>query len=707
MAPPRAQRFVNPAQWERVKELFAEAVELPIADRDAYLRGACEGNEEVRVEVASLLAAADGSESLPSARSAVASVALHSVLEKALGQQYEIIRPLGQGGMGAVYLAREKALERFVAIKILRPDLATVEAHRERFRREARIAAQLSHPGIVALHTFGEIGGVWYFVMRYVRGASLAERLRVEGRIPPAEAQRILAELADALECAHQSGVIHRDIKPANVLLDDDTHRAVLADFGIARMAGADERLTATGAVIGTPSYMSPEQAVGSHDVDERTDIYSFGAVAYTMLAGREPFVAQVVDGRLVQRTAGPPTPLATIAPATPAELSAVIMRCLARDPGLRWPSAKALKEALARAAGEPSAEDSESLRELPSFGPYAVAWAMVWTAIAAAPYRSLLDRALLMLVALIVPTGLLMHVFNVSDTGMRKSELARVAFWPPQWWSMWWPTSLRRPTDLWHRLPFTPRATRIILSLFIVALPGTVLARRWIDAKATTPGCCGDSVDIAVMWLLAGIAVVLAAAFGWALKRGLSMSEAVRVLLGTTAPSPGWTAPAVARVLKSSAGQMHAPERDSTVDHRRAINEVLGSLRDVSPAIVNEIRQTVNEALRRVDAMDSELASLSGASSGSELDRLSAQLSGLDSAKGERGELAELVRKQLEVVRRMHVRAELLAQRRGHVFGLLRGLWLQLRAVSEGADPRALDRALALRAELERVEPA
>ena len=146
---------------------------------------------------------------------------------------------------------------------MLRPDLAEAPDGRERFRREARIAAQLSHPGILPLHTFGEVGGIWYFVMGYVRGPSLAERLRLEGRMPVDDAHRILAELADALECAHRSGVVHRDIKPANILLDADSGRAMLADFGIAKMSDAGDGLTATGMAIGTPHYMSPEQVLG------------------------------------------------------------------------------------------------------------------------------------------------------------------------------------------------------------------------------------------------------------------------------------------------------------------------------------------------------------------------------------------------------------------------------------------------------------
>ena len=196
---------MTPERWQEIKALFAEAMELPVAERAAYVDRECGDDIELRGEVLSLLVAAEGIDSLPGTRAAIASTAEQSALGSALGQQYEIVRPLGHGGMGAVYLARERALERFVAIKVLRPELAEEPDARERFRREARIAAQLSHPGILPLHTFGEVGGLWYFVMGYVRGASLAERLRVEGRLPSHETHRILTELADALECAHRT----------------------------------------------------------------------------------------------------------------------------------------------------------------------------------------------------------------------------------------------------------------------------------------------------------------------------------------------------------------------------------------------------------------------------------------------------------------------------------------------------------------------
>ncbi len=681
---------MTPERWAEVKALFAQAMELPIAERDAFLDGACGTDAELRAEVASLLVAAEGSDSIPAARTAIAAAALQTALQTAIGQQYEIIRSLGHGGMGAVYLARERALERFVAIKVLRPDLADEQGSRERFRREARIAAQLSHPSIVALHTFGEIGGLWYFVMRYVRGITLAERLRIEGRVSPTDAQRILMELADALECAHRSGVIHRDIKPANILLDDDSGHAVLADFGISKIEGADERLTATGMVIGTPSFMSPEQAAGAPNVDERSDIYSLGAVAYTMLAGREPIVLAAADGGVRRRISRTPAPLSTVAPHVPAELAGVVMRCLSVDKTLRWQNARELKDALIRAAGDPGAASSEPLRELPSFGPYAVLWAMIWIAMATGPGRTVADRALLITISLVVPLGLLLHLWNVGGEGMRPGELARVAFWPPEWWGMWWPVSLRRPTDLWKRLPWPARTMRTVLSAAIVAMPCIVLARRWVDATSDAPGCCREWVEPAEETLIVAVAVVMALSFAWAFQKKLSIGDAVRVLLGTTTPSPGWSRPAVALLLAPATSGARPAERDTVADHRRALNEAIGLFPGTASDVAAEATRSANALFRAIEAADAEFVRLSHMASPGELDRLSAQLDTLERVNApESVELTDLVRRQLEVVRHMRVHAEEVAQRRSRMYSLLRALWSQLRAEGDALEIR------------------
>ncbi len=689
---------MTPERWREIKAVLGQALELPITRRDEFLDLTCGADAELRAEVDSLLLAAESSSgSFPAARAAVAhasDAALQSALEAALGEQYEIVRPLGRGGMGAVYLARERTLERFVAIKVLRPDLAELHDGRERFRREARVAAQLSHPGILPLHAFGELGGIWYFVMGYVRGVSLAERLRVEGRLPPEEAHRILSELADALECAHRAGVVHRDIKPANILLDEDSGRAILADFGISKVRGSADGLTVTGMIIGSPHFMSPEQAEGSPHVDERSDVYSLGAVGYTMLAGREPFAGVDADVLARWRVTHDPPSLQSVAASLPPELASVMMRCLAREPALRWPDARSLKEALGLAGGEAGRALPETLRDLPTFGPYALLWAVGWTTFAIRTLHAPLDRALLLLIALLVPVGLMLHLWNVGRPEVGALRLARIAFWPPEWWGMWWPASLRRPNDLWPRLPLAGRLVRVVLSLFIIGLPALILVREWIGARnGSSPDTLRPAFDAVKSAMLLGAGTVLAAAFAWALRERLSFSEAVRMLLGATTPSPGWSKPAVARLLMLSPGGLRSPDRDSAPDLARAIAALVG----LRPSLARAEGIAVIAASRRVAAAvercDAETASLAEDAGDAELERLTRRARSLEdgAADGERAELLELTRRQLDLVSRMRVRRELLAHRRARLLALLRGLWMQLSQASSGeASPNA-----------------
>ena len=694
---------MSDANWQRVKALFAEAMERPAHERVEFIDAVCAGDPAMRAELLSLLAAGEDSASVPRARAAVAAAAralaipvtppssentLQRMLELALGQQYEIVRPLGQGGMGAVYLARERSLERFVAIKVLRPELAEVHDGRERFRREARIAAQLSHPGIVPLHTFGEVGGIWYFVMGYVRGTSLAERLRLEGHIPAHEVHRILTELADALASAHRSGVVHRDIKPANILLDADSGRAVLADFGVAKVGAGEEHLTATGAAIGTPHYMSPEQVLGASTVDERSDIFSLGAVGYTMLAGHEPFSGGEAIQIMRRRIAQSAPPLAPLVPASAAPLAAVVMRCLARDPAQRWPSARELGAALARADGTESTAAVAPAHELPAFGPYAVLWAMLWTALAVRPSHSLGDAALLLLIALLVPFGFGVHVWNVGRGEMPLREIARLSFWPPEWWGMWWPAALRRPNDLYAMLPRPARRLRVAVSAFTVGLPALILAREWYEAATGAPLSADERrVFLGVEGLmLFGTALAVLLAARWARARDASWSDALRLLFGSTAPSRGWDEPHLASLLSVRAGEIRPPRVDDAADHVRAIVELVATL----PASAAEIGRDTERAARaagvRIEESQREIAALSRHGSAAELDRLVAQLGALeaDSDDAESRELAELLQRQIDVVQRMQLRCELLTHQRARLFQLVRALWRRLLLVRD-----------------------
>src|SRR5256885_2626355 len=268
-------------------------------------------------------------------------------LAATLEGSYTIEGEIGRGGMGVVYSARDLKLNRRVAIKLLPPDLAFRDEIRTRFLREAQTAARLSHPHIVPIHAVGDEGGLVYFVMGFVDGESVGARLRRRGRLPSEEVRRIMKETADALGLAHAMGIIHRDVKPDNIILEGTRGRVMVTDFGIAKALSDAGTLTGTGVAIGTPSYMSPEQAAGERELDARSDLYSLGVVAYESLVGELPFHAPTVPGILMKHIAEPAPDILERRSDTPEDLAATIQRCLAKDPEHRWPTADALRRVL------------------------------------------------------------------------------------------------------------------------------------------------------------------------------------------------------------------------------------------------------------------------------------------------------------------------------------------------------------------------
>jgi len=267
----------------------------------------------------------------------------------AVGAQYLIEREIGRGGMAVVYRATDLRLNRPVAIKVLPPDLAFNPDVRVRFIREAQTAAQLSHPNIVPIYSVDEKQSehLVYFVMGYVDGESLGVRLSREGAWPIDASVRVLRDVADALAYAHASGVVHRDIKPDNILIDRASGRPMITDFGIARATAGDTRLTATGVAVGTPAYMSPEQAIGEREVDGRSDLYSLAVVGYHLLAGEPPFKAANTPAMLVKHMSERPRPIRERRPEVPAYLAVAIDRALAKRPEDRWSDAAEFRDAL------------------------------------------------------------------------------------------------------------------------------------------------------------------------------------------------------------------------------------------------------------------------------------------------------------------------------------------------------------------------
>ena len=364
-------------RWRELARLLERALELTPEEQAAWLGELRSRSPALADEVSALLAGEatadregflespfDGPPGAEAPKATRAETDLRAYLETALGDAYTIERELGGGGMSRVFLARERALARTVVIKVLLPVLAA-GIRAERFAREVRVAAALQHPNIVPLFTAGEAAGLPYYVMPYVQGESVRTRLTRDGRLAPADALSILRDVARALAFAHQQGVVHRDVKPENVLLAGDA--AVVTDFGIAKAIssssrGASERapdqltLSAVGTMIGTPAYMSPEQATADPLVDHRADLYAWGILAYELLAGTHPFADRGTPQEiLAAHLSETPAPLSRSAPELSPALTALVMRCLEKDPARRPQSARELLDGLAVVATPPA----------------------------------------------------------------------------------------------------------------------------------------------------------------------------------------------------------------------------------------------------------------------------------------------------------------------------------------------------------------
>ncbi|HEX4628302.1 MAG TPA: serine/threonine-protein kinase [Gemmatimonadales bacterium] len=299
-------------------------------------------------------------------------------LQEVLAGRYSIERELGRGGMGIVLLARDVALDRPVAIKLLPPHLATQRHARDRFLQEARTAAGLSHPNIVPIHLVEAHGELVFFVMGYVDGETLRERVERTGRLQPRLAMKLLQEAAWALTYAHQRGVIHRDVKPDNIMIERATERTLVTDFGIA--LGQGDAGTASDVVVGTARYMSPEQACGE-PVDARSDLYSLGATFFYGLTGRAPFEASNLPAILAKQVSEPAPLLHGIRPELPAKLAAVIDRCLRKMPAERFQTG----DDVARVVGEARGRDFRAPPLVRAFVRNAHVSTMVFLALATA----------------------------------------------------------------------------------------------------------------------------------------------------------------------------------------------------------------------------------------------------------------------------------------------------------------------------------
>ena len=292
-------------------------------------------------------------------------------LAAALASRYTIERELGAGGMATVYLAQDRKHDRKVALKVLRAELAALLGG-ERFVHEIKVTANLQHPNILALYDSGEVDSILYYVMPYVEGESLRERLDREQQLPVEQAVEIAKSVASALDYAHRNGVVHRDIKPENILLHEG--QPLVADFGIALAVSAagGSRLTGTGLSLGTPQYMSPEQATADRELDARSDVYSLGVLLYEMLVGQPPFIASSVQGVVAKILAEEPTPVAAARPSVPAHVEGVVAKAMQKLPADRFASAREL----GRALSDPTFVGPRTMARAPAGAAEAGRWA-------------------------------------------------------------------------------------------------------------------------------------------------------------------------------------------------------------------------------------------------------------------------------------------------------------------------------------------
>jgi predicted Ser/Thr protein kinase len=575
--------------------------------------------------------------------------------------------------MGAVYLGREVALDREVAIKTLAPDVAGAPDLRERFRREARIAAKLTHPNIVPLYTFGETRDVIYYVMGFVRGESLAERLGRVGRIQPDESRRILGELADALAYAHERGIVHRDIKPENVLIEDATGRVLLTDFGIARMAGGTS-LTQAGGLIGTPQYMSPEQARGD-DVGPPSDVYSLGVLGYRMLAGSLPVRSDSIPD-LVAKLASPDGPTIEAPPSeVPTFLADAVMRCLRKDPGERSSAAR-LREEL----GKP--DDASSIPPLHQIeGRAFYVFPMVLLGLLLGIFEIFLWDAVTptwrIMIQLMQAAGgmAFLSIFIGFEEGRKAGVPVRgaiaVMLREPRWFVGWVPRWARDPGDVWERLPKPLRLYRILWSLggvlflvVLVLLPFGLLSFTVIAEKSMA---LPRTLVIASSFLIGIVSVAVALAMAYAdefLKKHAVNSGDRSRLLSTSFVTRGvWADPRMAELLspERNSDPVASPTTPSQLGERIIIKA--RKLPAPAAAGVVDLERRLAGGILQIETDIRKVEALLDPEEGDRLDRRLSKLGGSDAP--EEVEIRRVLLEQRRLMTDLLARREALSIRR------------------------------------------
>lgn len=618
--------------------------------------------------------------------------------------------------MGTVWLARERSLDRLVAIKVLSGASVAIGDLRERFRREARIAARLMHPNIVPLYAFGDTPDALYLVMGYVEGESLAARIEREGKLPRKATLRILSEIADALAFAHHEGVVHRDVKPDNILLEARTGRAVLADFGIARAEESAMPVTMTGMALGTPSYMSPEAAAGE-PVDGRSDLYSLAVVGYRMLAGKLPFVGTTLQQLMAQHAVAKPGDLALAVARPDRGVARAIMRGLEKEPAMRWASADDFRDML-RMEADSAPELPEELERIDGLGT-----------------KMLIPLGLFaaMMYPLTLSTGALglgvsfVSVFSASLAaicGVRAKsavrhfgwkEAMRTMFAPPKWWSSWSPRALRRSDDQWDRLPEELRRFRVCRDATLGLLGVHIGVVMPVIITGSVPGWLSLPLLLGEIALLTGgtVATFLAARkAGPALAAlGLSPFEITRAGgLPNIASHPKWKNPMFARLLAPVAeGGPEVPRTPD--DYVRSIDALSTKLLRAGLLPDDESATAARAVKAAIEALERDVIRLNEEVNPIESERLSRRLAALDDGS-EDAELRQLLESQRAVWTRLDERRRMKEAKRDRLRDQLMTLWMQLldldaRGARGTVDPELTAQVRVLSRDLSRVGDA
>jgi hypothetical protein len=414
-----------------------------------------------------------------------------------------------------------------------------------------------------------------YYVMGYVEGESLADRLKREGRIAEPEACRVLGAIGDALQYAHDRGVVHRDVKPHNILLEAGSGRPMLTDFGISKAPLEGAALTGTGVVMGTPDFMSPEQAAGSSDVGPASDLYSLGVVAYAMLAGRLPFEGRTPGEVIAKRLTVEARPLSLVDGSVSSSLADAVMRCLVRDPSLRWPDATAFVHALAQ-------PDDEALGPAEGAGVFVVVLGYVGLVAQLAWQTGRQPHVAVEIAAKATPIiAALVLVLALAQAWQRTSSLAlalRQLFHEPAVWITWYPRSLRCRGNVWDRLPRDVRRLRLAAGGLLAG--GLAIVTPLVALMATRPSWfeipLWQRVLVPLCFLLLVPLVVGFLFFGWRIpeqlkRRGLSASEAERFAYqAPLSRTSFWSRPAVAALLHDVAAPRVKPAAEQTISSAR-----------------------------------------------------------------------------------------------------------------------------------------